>query len=178
MAKTVNAYIADAPSVEITIDSTNVTDHALFTQTFTGEFNIVTKSAQPQVAARPAVETFVAGADAPILSRSTKTGGKYTIELDVIDDYFLGNTGEIEIATGPSVYATVHQILDAFFQSGKPMGGFSYRPAGNVVGRIETNLTNAFVEHVGQPQADANSGDHASFPVTISAEDFVYAAIT
>lgn len=172
MAKTTNAYIADAPGATVTISAANVTDHAAFTTAEDLQCNITVKDMQPQVAARPAAEAFVGGADAPVLARSTKTGGKYTLEINCVDDYFLGQTGEIGTDT-----LTSFVVMNAFFQSAKTLGGFAYAPAGDVAGRIEVTLTTCYVEHVGQPQADGSSGDVASFPVTLSAEDFSYATI-
>lgn len=174
MAKTANSYIPDAPSVKVTISATNVTDHTEFTTAESLEMNTSLKSVSPQVPPRPATETMVAGADEPILTRSTKYGGKVTLELQVVDDHMVGGTGEIGTDT-----LTAWETFNAFFQSGKTMGGLAYSPAGAVTGRMKIVANgNCFVEHCGMPQADASGREAASFPVTISAEYFTVAANT
>ncbi len=174
MAKTANGYVADQPGITVTVDATNVTDHAAFTDAFTAQCNIVNKDARPTRPPRPAIATQVAGSADPIVTRSTRVNDKVMYELSMVDDYFLGATGEITMGVGS---ITVWEIFNAFFDSGKIMGGFHVAPAGEVSGRNKIVFTNPVVEHCGFPSNNADQQQLATFPVTIAAENATVAAI-
>lgn len=174
MTQTANGYIPDAPYIKVTISAQNVTDHAELTAAEDLLIGLALQKVSPTRPEKQPVKTFVAADDAPVVLRSTKNRDTEKLSLELVDDYFLGNTGEL----GGTPYLSTWELFNAFYKSGKSIGGFVYAPAGGTNGMIASSYSNAIVTACSRPAADAgNSSNPAMFTVTIEAPSVSEAAL-
>lgn len=166
MARTGNSYIPDAPYIKVTISAQNVTDHAELTAAEDLIIGLALQQVAPTRPEKTAVKVMVAGDDSPIVLNSSKRRDSDKLTLTLVDDYFLGETGEL----GATPYLTVWELFNAFYKSGKAIGGLIYSPAGGSTGMIGVSYTNPIVTQCTMPEANATTSNNAStFTVTIEA---------
>lgn len=169
MAKTANAYLPDKASLTIEISAGDATTlQTIFADITAGTYqmNYTLKQTNPNRSEKPVVREFVTGDDDPIILTSSKNDTQESMGLVLLDDFFLGQTGELG---APGTEFTAWQLFEALFKTGLTFTGAGYSPAGIASGTRDIELLEPSITLNTLPAGDADQRTQASrFNVTIT----------
>lgn len=172
MAKTANSYVPDQGEVVVTISAANVTAASGLTTaediTIDGSVRMFSRTNDPQ---KSYAQTRVTGDVSPIVTRSTSKQEAETWELQLVDDYYAGETGE----WGTDTLAAV-EIFEELDDNDQDPGGLACTPAGGASANIEITLVNPKLLGMSRPETNADSTEPNEVTVFFACETSTRAA--
>lgn len=165
--KTANSFREDSGDLEFTISAQNVTDHTEFTTAEDIPIAGVLTKATPKFPDAKTFRTPVAGDQNPIVSISGKNEDAFMVDVEIVDDWFSGGTGEFGTDT-----LQASKIAHTFWKSRKSIGGIKLHPDGQTAGTMAILLSgNVFIKSFTPPGVDAKASDVAMTKFSIEASD-------
>lgn len=161
MPATANSYIPDKGEITFTIDSAGATATSLPAGTYTADI-VVRRFSPSEEPERSAGQVNVTGGT---INVAGGVKGRYVYQLDIVDDYAKGATGEL--GSDPNEFT----VLEAFYQhflNEVTLDEMTLTPAGSSAGMIEYTIAAVEVLYVQGPSIDADAENPAERTIRIS----------